>query len=307
MPSRSFVSALLVALLFAACSAPDGAPNADAGAADANPIFTERPYEVTVPEGYDAAEPTPLVLVLHGYSATGLAQSAYFGLLDAADRHGFLLAYPDGTLNSQRKQYWNATDGCCDLDDSNVDDVAYLTAVLDDLEAHFNVDPKRIFVIGHSNGGFMAHRLACDIGGRLAAIASLAGMTWKDPARCPAAARVNVLQIHGDQDDAILFAGTDLYPSATTTVATWATKNGCTGTLTDGAARDLDAGVPGAETATASYGNCQAGGAVDLWTMKGASHIPSLESHGLVGRRLDLLRRPRQAVGAEVYRAAAVS
>jgi polyhydroxybutyrate depolymerase len=241
------------------------------------PLVQSRPYGSLAPASYRAGTPTPLVLVLHGYGANGRGQAEYFGLVADAEEHGYLLAYPDGTVDARGSRFWNATDACCNFYGSAVDDVAYLGAVLDDMAARSTVDPKRIYVIGHSNGGFMAHRLACDSGGRLAAVISLAGAVWRDPARCPAGAPVNVLQVHGDADQTILYAGTAAYPSAAQTVATWAQKNRCVGTFgSRGDALDLDTGITGAETRNEGYSGCPTGAAVDLWTIEAGGHIPVL-------------------------------
>jgi polyhydroxybutyrate depolymerase len=152
-------------------------------------------------------------------------------------------------------------------------------AVVADMAAQYNVDPKRVYLMGHSNGGFMAHRLACEHPQTFAAIFSLAGATWLDPAKCPAGAPVNVLQLHGDQDETILYQGGSTrageYPSAAVTVATWADKNGCTGEAVAGEDIDLS-DERGAETARVAYAGCPAGGAVELWTIRGGSHLPPL-------------------------------
>ena len=284
-------AAILMALVLFACGdddddGDDDAPVVDAGAPDValaadagNPLLEARPYNYNIPASYDPGTPAPLVLVLHGYSANGFVQSRLFGLIDGSEEHGFLLAYPDGLYNSKGTSYWNATDACCDVDGTNVDDVAYLSAVVDDMEAKYNVDPKRIYVVGHSNGGYMAHRLACDTGDRFAAIISLAGMVWKDPTKCPAEAHVSVLQIHGTADDTVLFEGSSYYPSAIQTVTTWAEKNGCSGALAeDGVTMDMDVGVDGAETTLMTFAGCPVDGEVKLWEMTDAGHIPSVEA-----------------------------
>ena len=150
------------------------------------------------------------------------------------------------------------------------------------MSATHHVDSKRIFVLGHSNGGFMAHRLACDLSPRVAAIVSLAGAVWNDPARCQPVTPVAILEVHGDADQTILYDGGTSssgspYPSAHTTVATWAQKNGCTGVLAaTGETRDLDTDLVGAETKIERYGSCPAGADVELWTIQGGAHIPQL-------------------------------
>jgi polyhydroxybutyrate depolymerase len=236
-----------------------------------------RPYGLLVPASYRAASPAPLVVVLHGYGSNGRQQAEYFGLLADAEEHGYLLAYPDGLTDPRGSRFWNATDACCNFYGSLVDDVAYLSAVIDDVAARYSVDPKRVFVIGHSNGGFMAHRLACDIGGRLAAVISLAGDNWRSAARCPAGAVVNVLQVHGDADETISYLGNGVYPSALESVSIWAQKNRCLGTLEGrGGDKDLDLGITGAETRVEGFGDCPPGGAADLWTIESGRHIPRL-------------------------------
>ena len=248
---------------------------------DDSGLIDARPYMLLVPDSYDPATPTPLVVMLHGYGVTGVIQATYFRLLDDADEHGYLLAYPDGTPDAGGNRFWDATDACCNFAGAPVDDVAYLSALLDDVEASYNVDPDRIYFMGHSNGGFMSYRLACDIGERIAAVASLAGATWNDPTACPAAAPVNVLQIHGTDDRTIGYdggtTGAATFPSAPQTVATWADKNGCGGALTDVDTIDLEVTIAGAETQRQEYADCVAGGDVVLWTIDGGSHIPNFD------------------------------
>jgi polyhydroxybutyrate depolymerase len=273
----------LCAFALGACGGDDAPAAADAGpgvpdanlSPDANPLVVARPYTAQVPDSYDASKPTPLVVALHGYAVNSFAGVRLFDALNGSKKHGYLVAYPDGLPDSQGKEFWNATDACCNYDNNPVDDVAYLSAVIDDMQAQYNVDPRRIYVVGHSNGAFMAHRLACDIGGRLAGVVTMSGMTWKDPTKCPAEHPVNVLQIHGTIDSVIAYEGSDTYPSAAVTVATWAAKNGCTGALVDdGAPFDLVSNVDGAETQVQAYEGCPAGGAVDFWTINGADHLP---------------------------------
>ena len=186
--------------------------------------------------GTTPAGPAPLLIVLHGYSSSGEEHDAYFHLGEAAMQRGFLYAYPDGTVDSSGNRFWNATDACCDFDPRGVDDVAYLAGVIAEAQASLAVDPRRIYLIGHSNGAFMSYAMACAHADQIAAIVSLAGATFVDPADCAPAAPVAVLQIHGTADDTIAFEGGQIvlgggrsmapYPGAETSVATWATYDG---------------------------------------------------------------------------------
>src|SRR5260221_19774 len=115
-----------------------------------------------------------------------------------ADEKPVLYASADGTVDVTSLRCWNATDACCDIYSKPVDDVAYASAIIDDVESKYSVDRKRIYLLGHSNGGFMVHRLACDLSSRVAAVVSLAGMTWDDAGKCAPTDRVSVLQMHGN-------------------------------------------------------------------------------------------------------------
>lgn len=275
------LAAGLLGLGVAAC-APAAPPPPDLPAAEAA-LIAARPYDSQIPLSYDAAQPAPLVLLLHGYMGSGTLEKIFFGLGPLVDAAGILLAYPDGTADSKGNLFWNATDACCNSDGASVDDVAYLTAVLHDMKRRYSVDPQRVFVIGHSNGGFMAFRLACELSDELAGIASLAGATWRDPGRCHPSSPVSVLAIHGDADTVVKYDGgapspplTAPYPSAAETAATWARYQGCTGALTDSGTRlDLVSSLPGPETRVDRTQGCPHS-AVELWTLGGGDHFPLL-------------------------------
>jgi polyhydroxybutyrate depolymerase len=279
-----FALVTLAGCSHASSSASNG-PAIDAGGGGDAGVVGQRPYTLVVPDSYDASKPAPLVVMFHGYGVTGSLEELVFQMTATAQAHGFLYAYGDGTPDSSGARFWNATDACCDLEGIPVDDVAYFDAIVDDVASKYAVDPKRVYVIGHSNGGFMSHRLACDRASRVAAIVSLAGAQWIDPSRCSPSEPVAVAQAHGDADQVILYdggatddrkGGTHPYPSAAQTVATWASKDGCTPSPTTAGTMDLDTSLPGAETTVERYAGCTGGANVELWTIHGAGHVPSL-------------------------------
>jgi len=238
-----------------------------------------RPVQVLrVPSGYDPGKPAPLVVVLHGYGATGTAQSLFFNLGSIADESGFFLVAPEGTTDANGRQFWNATDLCCDFGRTNVDDVAYLTGLVDEIATYYAIDPKRVFLVGHSNGGAMSFRLGCDASERFAAIVDLAGPFFGDASRCKPKQPVALLHMHGTKDETVSYEpeSTGLRnPGALATVRTWASNNGCAAEPdTRAAPIDLDGAVPGAETKPSRFGGCRGGADVELWTMEGTSHVP---------------------------------
>jgi polyhydroxybutyrate depolymerase len=248
------------------------------GATVDNVVGGDRPATVFVPSGYDPATPAPLLVLLHGYSATGALQELYFNFKPLADERGFLFVHPDGLIDANDENFWNATDACCGFVGPEVDDSAYLIGLVDEISEKFNVDPKRVYFAGHSNGGFMSHRMACDHADRVAAIMSLAGATWADSSQCQPSEPVSVVQVHGTADDVILYEGGDLfgstYPSAGDSVAYWAGVAGCDPTAP--AATPLDIAIQPSELT--AFTGCTPGVGVELWTIEGGAHIPGLSA-----------------------------
>ncbi len=280
-------------------SAPTPTPTATEPSATDAPTSTTidptiaRPFDVFVPTAYDGTTAVPLVLLLHGYGASGAIQEAYFQVQPIAESRGFLYVHADGTKNAVDSQFWNATDACCGGPDAAVDDSAYITAIIESVQKDYKVDPKRIYLMGHSNGGFMSFRMACDHADMIAAIASLAGATFSDVGKCAPSESVNILAIHGTDDQIIKYAGDQIqgrsYPSAQTTTATWARYNDCSTTSTTSPTKvDLEPGIEGAESSIAAFGDCPTGVGVELWSIEGGQHIPSV-SPAFIGAIIDFL------------------
>lgn len=249
------------------------------------------PVTVHVPPTYDPSQPAPLVVLLHGYTWSGEIQESYMQLLPWSDQLGFLYVFPDGTVNQNGDRFWNATDACCDFFGSGVDDSGYLRALIDEIVAQLSVDTERVYLLGHSNGGFMAYRMACDHADIIAAVASLAGATFADPADCSPSAPVRTLQIHGNADDVAEYgggvadlgggaSGLEAYPGAVETTEQWATFNQCS--LIPDLSQpplDLDSWLPEFETTVTRYADgCEPGGSSELWTIVDGGHIPSLSA-----------------------------
>ena len=238
------------------------------------------PIPLTVPEGYDASVPTPLIVALHGYTSSGAAIDRSWGLSALADKYGYLTIAPDGERESEgrRNPYWNASSACCNFERTDVDDSGYIRRIIDRIKSEYNVDDGRVYVIGHSNGGFMSYRMAYEHSDAVAAIASLAGanhLEQRDPPPYP----VHVLQIHGTDDGTIAYRGGEInenrYPSAMASVSRWAQYNGCDMSRTSREMRDLDTSLPGFETGVMKMNTgCKDGGSAELWTISDGAHTP---------------------------------
>jgi poly(3-hydroxybutyrate) depolymerase len=138
-----------------------------------------RLYRVHVPASYSAAKPAPLVFSLHGGSGNMdyQANDSYYGQISKSDQTGFVAVFPNGfsKLKSGKLATWNAGNCCAGARDEDSDDVGFIRDIIKSLSAQLNVDPRRIFANGISNGGMMAYRLACEMPDVFRAIASVAG------------------------------------------------------------------------------------------------------------------------------------
>jgi len=282
---RVLAAALLVVALSAACGGAGGsdAPLPGPGAT-VTVELDDRPFRLYFPESYRPTEPAPLVVLLHGYTSSASQHEEYFQLLPASERRGFVYALPDGTRDRDGHRFWNATPACCDFDRTGVDDSAYLRRLIDTVVSSYAIDPSRVWLVGHSNGGFMALRMACEHADVVTAVVSVAGSATDDPSECHPTRGVSVLQIHGTADDVIRYGGGSnsgyAYPSAEHVVRMWRELNGCADRAETSAPLDLDRTRPGAETTVTTYREgCRDGSRVALWTIEGGEHSPHFTAH----------------------------
>ncbi len=232
----------------------------------------DRPARVVSPETYDGLQPTPLLVLLHGYTATADLQDFYFQLSARVDEDDFLLLLPDGTIDAAGNTFWNARPDSPEA----VDDVAYLVGLIDEMVDLWQVDADRIYVLGHSNGGFMSYRLACEHAERFAGILNFAGLSpYSVEADCQPSSPVSMLHVHGTDDDSVPYDGYAGGLGAEDLAALWADRAGCDGTPTAGTSLDLVNAIDGDETAVLDYeAGCAAGTSVSLWTLQGGGHLP---------------------------------
>ena len=167
----------------------------------------ERPARYYLPLDGDLSEPLPLVILLHGFTSSAVGQDAYFGMSEATRERGFVLIIPDGRTNGGGAQFWSATDYCCNFYGAPDTDADYILGLIEEAKSYLPIDPARIALVGHSNGGFMSYRLACEASDVISHVVSLAGASWAEPEDCGLPAPVSVLQIHGAWDLTIRYGG----------------------------------------------------------------------------------------------------
>lgn len=192
----------------------------------------DRNYLVHVPKQYDTQKPTPVVLAFHGGGGNAEGMVKFCGLNDKADEAGFIVVYPSGTGRLEKLLTFNGGNCCGYAMQNNVDDVAFVRALLDDLATVSNIDSKRVFATGMSNGGIISYRLASELSDRIAAIAPVGGPMGTET--CSPKRPVSVIHFHGTADENAPFkggkgkglSGTNFF-SVDHSIKAWIKANGC--------------------------------------------------------------------------------
>ncbi len=166
-----------------------------------------RPVTVDLPSTYNAAVATALVIGLHGFTDDNLFLDSNFRLKNWAHSNNMIYIAPNGIFNSVGWRFWKATDACCDIVGAGPDDGAYIISLLDEASKVVNIDKNRVFIVGHSNGGFMGERIACDYASRIAGVISLGGAGHKDKTKCKPSGPVNILSIRATSDETVFYLG----------------------------------------------------------------------------------------------------
>lgn len=235
----------------------------------------DRPVTVNLPD--TLANPAPLLILLHSASTSGAHQENYMHLGPVAKKNGLIYVAPDGTVNPEGKRFWNASKSCCNKYKQEVDDVAYINSLIDEISAKTPVDPKRIYLIGHSNGAFMSFTFACK-SNKVAAIVAIAG-AMDSAADCAPSSPVSLLNIHGTADKTIKVTGGVMnnfpYTSATKTVKTFASVNKCS--KPESSQKDFEPTIKGPETTVINY-SCDTHTHLQFWKIAKGSHSPKLPS-----------------------------
>jgi len=230
-----------------------------------------REYLLHVPDSYDPAEPTPLVISLHAGATWPAQQANLTGWNRLADEHGFLVVYPSGTpqlLNVVR--IWRTFGRGPRLER----DVRFISDLIDTLQVRYNVDPARVYANGMSNGGGMAFVLSCVLPDRIAAVGTVAPAHSLPPEWCADAPPVPVIGFHGTADPIALYEGGPIgdpfsvkkpvLPGAREFVGNWAQRNGC-------AADPVESSFP-RDVRRLKYRNCAEDAEVVLYTVIGGGH-----------------------------------
>jgi polyhydroxybutyrate depolymerase len=239
MYKQFIVYSLLMLLTFGvfSCKKTDNAPATNFHFYDSMQLDGYvRSYLLNLPPNYNDSSNFPLVIALHGLAGSASQMEQDYGLTNKSNNAGFILVYPEGVRSDGILgiRTWNAGN-CCDFAmEHNIDDVHFISQLIQKLTSNYKINPKRIYVTGMSNGAMMTYRLACELSSQLAAIAPISG-TLLTKQLCTPARAVPVLHIHSAVDTKVPYAGgygmaNYYFPPVDSTLRVWAGIDGCNAT-----------------------------------------------------------------------------
>lgn len=242
-----------------------------------------RSYRLYVPAIYTGASARPLILNLHGYTSNAQQQQLYSNFMPIADTANFLMVFPNGTFSSGQR-FWNAG-----LSSALVNDIAFLSALIDSLDLTYNINLNRVYSTGMSNGGYMSHTLACELSNRITAIASVTGSIFNTQygSNCHPMRPLPVMQIHGTNDPTVPYIGSSTSMPIDSVVKYWVTKNNCNPVATFSNVPNTSS-TDGCTAEHYRYLNGTSGSSVELYKIIGGTHTWPGFPFGGLGTNLDI-------------------
>ena len=197
----------------------------------------ERTYVLNLPPNYYTSKDFSLVIAMHGGGGDALQFESSTKLTEKSKTAQFIVVYPEGVKSTGvlSARTWNAGN-CCDYArDNNIDDVNFIRQLIDKLISSYKINPKKVYATGHSNGGMMSYRLACELSNKIAAIAPN-GCTMVVTQACNPTHPMPILQMQSELDTKVPYKGGSgsgvgtsgiIFPSMDFVLESWALKNIC--------------------------------------------------------------------------------
>ena len=237
-----------------------------------------RDYHLYIPSSYRHLAATPLVIALHGGGGNGPKMEKLSRLSLLADQYGFIVAYPDAVEHN-----WNDGRGLSQYRSQreNIDDVGFITLMMDAIAGDYDIDAKRVYVTGASNGAMMSLRLGCEAADKITAIAPVIGsMPENLVSTCRPARPVPLLMINGSDDPLVPYEGGYVHIfrkklgkiiSVPQTIDFWVVRNGCSPKPQIRLEPDIEP-EDGTRVQKSVYAQCTDDAEVVLYTIKGGGH-----------------------------------
>ena len=226
----------------------------------------DRKYRVYVPSSYRETEPMPLVLAFHMLSVSGRTMQWITHFNAIAEEQGFIVVYLDGYKTS-----WAEGSNLYAADQAQIDDVKFVSVLIDSIEDQYAIDSSQIFATGFSSGGLMVQRLGCEMADRFAAIAVVGATLPKNIfEECNPQEPLSVLMIHGSDDHSVPWNGNSDYTSVIETMAFWIRQNECNGTPE--MVQEVDLAGDDTHVERAIYVDCRQNASVALYLIINGGH-----------------------------------
>jgi polyhydroxybutyrate depolymerase len=246
-----------------------------------------RSYIVYAPPSYNPGRPMPAVVLLHGRPGNAPGMALITQMNEVAARHGFIVVYPDGIDNEWNAQFDLAGRGVSLGGQRSTlpqDDVGFLETLMQDLRVDLNIDPRRMYLGGFSNGGFMTHRMACSAGDTFAAFAEVGAALYTElTEHCRRSPPTPILMMHGTGDPSVPYAGVQVANpdggdpiritlSVQATVASFIYRNHCN--LAGASTTFAEGGhSPGTHVVRFVPRDCDPGADVMFYLINGGGHV----------------------------------
>jgi polyhydroxybutyrate depolymerase len=223
---------LLLATIASFVNAKGSATDLASGQYDIQSGALTRSYLLHVPK--QLTHPAPLVIVMHGYTGSADSIMSYSGMNEVADEEGFVVVYPQGTVDQQGNAFFNV--GYEFHADASVDDLQFIRDLVAHLQDELTLNPDKVFAAGMSNGADMSYLLAFQASDIFRAVAPIAGVMMKETFdTCSPSRPLPIFEVHGTNDEVSLFNG-DMensggwgpYLDLPATIAFWVELNGLT-------------------------------------------------------------------------------
>jgi len=226
-----------------------------------------RTYRFYRPLSYTGTQAYPLVINLHGYTSTSFAQQYYGNFMPIADTAKFLIVHPQGTKDGSNQPYWNAG-----ISPTAVNDLQFISQLIDSLKTIYNIDPNSIYSTGMSNGGFMSNFLACNLSNKIAAIAGVTGtmFTTVSPT-CNPGRPVPVMHIHGTADPTVPYNGGTGTIAVDSLMKFWRIKNNTNSVPTTSAVPNINT-TDGCTADHFLWSGGTSGSTNELYRVNGGAH-----------------------------------
>lgn len=236
----------------------------------------DRSFDVFLPSTYEFSSELPVIIDLHGFTSNASEQRSISNFIDLAEDNTILMVWPEalatGTscvLEGVSGKYWNADWG------AETNDVNFIDQLIDQLLLDYDIDPKRVYVTGVSNGGFMTYSIACELSDRIAAVASVAGSMTQNilSTSCNPSRQLPVMHIHGTNDAVVLWEGQESclggIASIDEVVGFWRVNAECGETYNELTYQNTNTS-DGSTASKRTYDNC--GGKVQFVVIEGGGH-----------------------------------